>query len=148
MLDSALWLISFFPLAFFFSLFSWFLCLYHETNSKYHQSSESKWIRSPINFDFWQYLPTSQACSNLGGCLYFQLLEAACTPWLVVTFLMSLRSLLWLSLLLHWLWPSCLSYKDSCDYIGSLWIIQENIPTTRSLITSVTPLLLYKVTYL
>ena len=54
-----------------------------------------------------------------------QLLEAACIPWFMAPSPPSQsHSYNIFKSLLHLL-PS---YKDSCDYIGSSWIIQANIP--------------------
>lgn len=61
----------------------------------------------------------------------FQLLEVTYIPWLQAhssTFKVSIAA----SFLPSDLMPP--SYKDFCGYIGPIWIIQDNVPISRSIL--------------
>jgi hypothetical protein len=73
-----------------------------------------------------------EALDNLCVCLY-QLLEVTFPASLVAPSFFSKPTVqcLHISLCLCFL-PFI--YRDVCDYIGSTWIIQDNLPTSKSLI--------------
>lgn len=81
-------------------------------------------VRSPIRVVRGAFLPEALGENPFPGL--FQLLEAACIPWLCPCLTQVSGAFISFSLSD---WPS---YKEPCGDTGPMWIIQDNLPISRA----------------